>query len=303
MLGGIIMDFSQDNWNNIRDYLYKSFSIKLDSDDDSENEALNKNPKGKEKLTDSKAIYKEKNIEQVTSKKGSSSGSEIKPSKEKKDPSWIAAISQEKTLEELENIVIISIAAKEIREDTIVSTNNILGLSGQLKNLVNLENKLKTWNVDSPGDTINAIIPFAQNKATIFSKFLTTDTEWIRCRALNMQDENKHQVKDLLINTEKERDKYKAKLVNIPKHENVTTQAKVFFSILNEQIKSVNKDLNTANEIVMKDLKASDFCKLNHEDSKNLIKALNDHSNARKEFNINANKVKKLLGEVINRRN
>jgi len=68
----------------MRDYFYKSITIKLDSDDDSGNESLNNNPKGKEKLTDSKAIYKDKSVEQATSKKGSSSGSEVKLSKEKK---------------------------------------------------------------------------------------------------------------------------------------------------------------------------------------------------------------------------
>lgn len=265
-LGGILMDFTHDNWNNMRDYFYKSISIKLDSDDDSGNEALNKNPKGKEKLTDSKALYKDKTIEQIT------------------------------------NIALITIAAQEIREDTLVSTNNILGLSGQLKKFASLENT-KTWNIDSPEDTKKAILPLAQENALIYSKFLTSDSAWIKARAINLQDENKIKVRDMLINVDKGRQNYMDKLKNIPKLENVTTQTKVFFSALNEQIKSVNKDLNIATDIVTKDLKASDFCKLNHEDCKNLIKALNDHSNARKEFNIQANKVKKLLGEVINKRN
>jgi hypothetical protein len=301
-LGGILMSFTQDNWDNMRDYFYKSITIKLDSDDDSGNESLNNNPKGKEKLTDSKAIYKDKSVEQATSKKGSSSGSEVKLSKEKKDPNWIAAISEEKTLEQAKNIAIISLAAHEIREDTLVSTKNILGLSGQLKMFASVETA-KTWNIDSPVDTNKAIIPLAQEQAKIFSKYVTSDSLWLKSRAINLEAENKIKVDGLLIDADKERGKYLTKLGNIPKHENPSTQAKLFYAALNEQMKSVNKHLNIASDIVIKDLKTSDFCKLNHEDCKNLIKALNDHSNARKEFNLQANNLKKVLGEVINRRN
>jgi hypothetical protein len=71
---------------------------------------------------------------------------------------------------------------------------------------------------------------------------------------------------------------------------------------LNEQRNSLNKEINKANDIVLKDLKASPFCTIDHEDSKNLVKTLKEFSNAKKEFNIQDSNLKKKIGEVINRR-
>jgi hypothetical protein len=87
------------------------------------------------------------------------------------------------------------------------------------------------------------------------------------------------------------------------KHESETTQVKVFYAALNEQKKAVNKELNIATEIIIKDLKASTFCTTEHEDCKNLVRTLKEFSDARKEFHIQDNKWKSAMGEVINRRN
>ena len=118
-----------------------------------------------------------------------------------------------------------------------------------------------------------------------------------------MEPENKIKVEEALTNANKERAKYMSKLDDVKKHPNLSIQTKLFYSILNEEIKSVNKNLNMANDLVIKDLKSSAFCKLNNEDSKKLVKALNDHTNARKELNLQISKLKRTLGEVINKRN
>jgi uncharacterized protein YfbU (UPF0304 family) len=64
----------------------------------------------------------------------------------------------------------------------------------------------------------------------------------------------------------------------------------------------VNKELNKADEIILKDLKASSFCRLKDSECKNLIKTLNSYTEAKTQFNNQDSKLKKLLGEVINKK-
>jgi hypothetical protein len=108
---------------------------------------------------------------------------------------------------------------------------------------------------------------------------------------------------DAIANMEIAREKYLSAISNVSIHQDATTQAKVYYAALNEQRNSVNKELNKANDIILKDLKASPFCTTNHDDCKNLVRTLKDYSNAKKEFNIQDSNLKKKLGEVINRRN
>jgi hypothetical protein len=65
----------------------------------------------------------------------------------------------------------------------------------------------------------------------------------------------------------------------------------------------VNKELNKADDIILKDLKASPFCTGAHDDCKNLVRTLKDFSNAKIEFNTQDSNLKKKVGEIINRRN
>ena len=291
-LGGIILGFFQDNWNNMWGYLHKSIIIRLDSeDDDSENEALKNYRKGKDKLRDnnisSKATDKEKNPEQVTSKKGSSSssGGEIQTSRE----------------ELLDRIATYSLAASEIAEDTKGYSNNFLALAEGFKRFNTLE--LGILNMNNTTEVEKVFIPLLKEQGTCYSKYQTSLTLWIKSRAINLQPENKTKVMDAIANMEIARDKYLSVIRNIGLHQDATTQAKVYYAALNEQRNSVNKELNKANDIVLKDIKASPFCITNHEDCKNLVRTLKDYSNAKKEFNIQDSNLKKKLGEVINRRN
>ena len=100
-LGGILLSFFQDNWNNIWDSLYKRITIRLDSeDDDSGNEGSKIYPKDK---------------------KGSSldSGPETKLSKK----------------ELIEHMVLSSLAAREIGEDTKEYTQKFLTSAEELKRI------------------------------------------------------------------------------------------------------------------------------------------------------------------------
>jgi uncharacterized FlgJ-related protein len=98
------------------------------------------------------------------------------------------------------------------------------------------------------------------------------------------------------------REKYISATKDVGKLQDATTQAKVYYAALNEQRNSTNKELNKAEEIILKDLKASPFCTIDHEDCKNLVKTIKDYSKARIEFNTQDNNLKKKLGEVINKK-
>lgn len=290
-LGGILLSFFQDNWNNMWGYFHKSIIIRLDSEDeDSGNEALKNNPKGKDKLTDSnvsKVPDKEKSIEQVTSKKVSSSGSagEIQTSRE----------------ELLHRIATYSLAAHDIAKDTKEYSNNFLALAEGFKRFNTLD--LGKLNMNNKNEVEKFFIPLLTEQGSCYSKYQSSLTLWIRSRAINLQPENKTKVMDAIANMEIAREKYLSAISNVSIHQDATTQAKVYYAALNEQRNSVNKELNKANDIILKDLKASPFCTTNHDDCKNLVRTLKDYSNAKKEFNIQDSNLKKKLGEVINRRN
>jgi hypothetical protein len=100
---------------------------------------------------------------------------------------------------------------------------------------------------------------------------------------------------------EKARQKYLSAIEAVAKHEDGTTQAKVYYAALNEQRNSMNKELNKVDDIVLKDLKTSPFCKLDHDDCRNLVKTLKDYSNAKKEFITQDGNLRRKLGEVINK--
>jgi len=290
-LGGVIIHFFQDNWNNMWDSLRKNFTIKLDSgDEDSGDEGLKNSSKGKDKLTDSntssKAIDKGKKPEEVTSKKGSPSGSgrEI-------------IISREA----LVNLLVkYPLMAHEIAEDTKTYIENITEFGKSLENFNNLEfNKLNIYNT---ADADKFFLPLLQEHGKLYSRYLTSRSSWIISRAVNLQSENKTQVEDAIARMKIARDKFMFKLDDVSKHEDTTTQIKLFYAILNEQRNSLNKEFNKADDIIFKDLRASSFCTFKHKDCKNLVKILNDYTNAKIKFNIQDSILKKKIGEAINRK-
>ena len=297
LLGGIILSFFQDNWNNMWDYIHKSITIRLDSEDEDSGNEVSKNlQKGKDKLTDSnissKVADKEKSVTEVASTEvasteGSSSGSTSR-----------ILIS----IDDLAHVIATyGLAADEIAKDTKSYTSDLSVLAELVGNFNTLGVNL--LDMKKPGEVEKAIIPLLQEHGSTYSKYQNRLVLWIKSRAINLEDENKIKVKDAIANAEIARDKYLSVVHSIDTHNSATTQAKVYYAALNEQRKSVNKELNKATDIVLKDLKASPFCAIKGKESKNLINTLKDFSNVKKEFNTQDNYLKKKIGEVINKRN
>lgn len=291
ILGGFIMIFFQDNWNNMLDYLHKIFTIKLDSEDeDSVDDTLKNSRKGKDKLTDSnisnKTMDKGNNPEQVTTKKDSlSSGDEIKNQRE----ALIDFLAKH------------SIAAHEIDEDTKSYIATMLSLGKDVKMFSTLE--IDKRNLNDSNDAENLFVPLLKHHGIMYSSHQTSRLAWIKSRTINLQPENKFKVNEAITNMQIAREKYLSAISNIGRHENTATQAKVYYAALNEQRNSVNKELNKADDIILKDLKASPFCTIDDKYCKDLVRTLKDYSNAKKEFNIQDSNLKKKIGEVINKRN
>lgn len=290
ILGGFIMIFFQDNWNNMLDYLHKMFTIKLDSEDeDSVDETLKNSRKGKDKLTDSnisnKIMDKGNNPEQITTKKDSlSSGDEIKNQRE----ALIDFMAKH------------SVAAHEIDEDTKSYIATMLSLGKDVKMFSTLE--IDKRNLNDSIDAENLFVPLLKHHGTMYSSHQTSRLAWIKSRAINLQPENKIKVNEAITNMQIAREKYLSAISKLGKHENTATQAKVYYAALNEQRNSVNKELNKADDIILKDLKASPFCTIDDKYCKDLVRTLKDYSNAKKEFNIQDSNLKKKIGEVINKR-
>lgn len=289
ILGNIIIIFFQDNWNNMWDYLHKSLVLRLDSgDEDSGNEGLKSSRK--EKLTDSnnnKAIDKGKSLEQIISKQELPITFEGRTIETKKELSDFMAV--------------IMTVAYEISLDTKNASNSLLKLGDSLKSLGVFE--FEKLNIHNPVDVEAFFIKFFQEHGKTYNNAQMTRSIWIKARSLNLLPENRVEIENHLKNLEAIKEKYISKISGLGNHQDPTTQVKLFYSALNEKRNLINKELNKADDIIFKDLKKSAFCTLSNEDSKNLVKTLRDYTNAKYEFNTQDNKLKKRLGEVINKKN
>jgi hypothetical protein len=121
-------------------------------------------------------------------------------------------------------------------------------------------------------------------------------------RAANLEPENKTKVLEVKAKMEVARKKYLDVIGELDKYKDTTTQVKVYFAALNEQRNSVFKEFNKADDIIIKDLKASPFCRIDHDDCKNLVTTLKEYSNAKREFITQDSILKSKISEVINRK-
>jgi hypothetical protein len=302
-LGGIIMVFIQDNWNNMWDYLYNSFTMKFDSgDENSGDEAIKKSLKGKDKITDSninnKAIDKnleeevtkkeDKNLEEVTKKEELSSGSS----------SNIKLPSKPKLT--LDEIVQSTIIAGETAADTKDSADRIREVAKAISKYTILD--LNKIDINNKKDVDTFFIDLLKQHGILYSHYTVYRDTWIKCRLANLTFENTSKVKEGINKYVQAREKYLSAIGTLDNHESVITQAKVYYSILNEQRNVVNKELNEVEEIILKDLRQSPFCTTHHEDCKKLVRSLLDYNNAKKEFNTQDSLLKKKIGEAINKK-
>ena len=145
---------------------------------------------------------------------------------------------------------------------------------------------LAILSIKKPMDVEKIFIPLLLEHGTTYSKYQTSLSYWIKSRAVNLEPQNQSTVRDTLANIQMAREKYISAIDKVANHRDTITQAKTYYAALNEQRNSVNKELNKASDIVLKDLKASTFCTTKHEDCKDLVRILKDYSNAKKEFNI-----------------
>lgn len=273
------------------EYLQKYFIFRLDSDDeDSGNEQLKNS--GKEKLKDnsinSNLIDKNKNLEEVT-------GNKVLP---------LNLDSEEGYKNEKSKLIDLwtktSLTAQVLSEDTKNYIKNNLALSVNMGRLVTLD--LSVLSVNNFDHVNNVFITLLMEHGSTYSKFEKSRLCWIASRSVNLQPENLTKVREHINNVEVARNKYISSVKDVGKHKDPTTQVKIFYATLNHHRNIVNKELNKADEIILKDLKQSPFCRLKDSECKNLVKILNSYTEAKVQFNNEDSKLKKSLGEAINKK-
>lgn len=297
LFGSIIMVFIQDNWNIMWDYFPKSITMKFDSGDESSgDEAIKKSWKGKDKLTDSnsnitsKAVDKGKNPDEVLEKGlPSDSSSEI---------AWVKFEGVDKL--SIKEQVLSSLTAKELREDTEAACTVMSKITKQSSDYTTIN--LDKINANDVTHVDTFFTAFLQQHATLFSHYLNTRDTWIQCRVINVDPEVRTKVWECINNKTKAREKYISTIKDLSRHKSSITQAKVFFGAFNEHKNIINKELNKAEELIIKDLKKGPFCLVDHPDCKNLVKSLKDYAKAKEAFNSQDNYLKKKIGEIINRK-
>lgn len=201
---------------------------------------------------------------------------------------------------DVEQSVLISIAAGEMAENNKDYIKNVSALSQQVKNFSNLE--MKGWNVHNAQDANKAFIPLLQEHAKMFREYCVERQRWLITRAHNLEPQNKILVYEAIAKIHLARDKYNAALEPITSHSDPSVQIKIFYAALNEQRNLMNKEFNKADDIIYKDLKKSPFCTGDHEDSKTLVRTLTDYTKAKIEFNKNDSNLKKKIGELIQKK-
>lgn len=287
-LGSLILIFFSDNWKNICNYLDKSFVILADSgDEDSDNESFKSSRKGS--LPD--------NNKAPTPDKGKT------PEQGLNKPLWPLVFEGEtmETRKDLtDHLTLIMMGAYEVAEDTNRAGDSLVGIAGVLKKLGQID--FEKLSAQNKSDVENFFTRYLQEQGKMYSNAQTTRKTWINARSINLLPENQVEVQKHIKNLEPIREKYISKLQSLSKHPDSITQLRLYYSALNEQRSLMNKELNKADDIVFKDIKKSAFCTIGNDDSKKLIKALQDYTNAKLKFTTQDNDLKKRLGEVINKK-
>jgi hypothetical protein len=293
-LGAILMIFFKDNINNIWEFCHNSLTLKFDSgDENSGDEGLsNRKDKGKGKLI-------EKSISsQATDNEGSS--------KQTIDQETSSNLSEEEKQKKIEKQKLVqyifesSLAAYEINKDTqnYIDNYSALGKGLGIFDTLNFE----ILNINNKNDVEKFFITLLQHHGSMYTNYHKSRSGWVLSRSINLQPENYKIVKNHLDNVDIAFAKYLSAIRTLDNYPDVTAQAKIYYAALNQERNTISKELNKADEIIFKDLKNSRFCNVDHKDCRNLKKMLENYNKAKLEFNTIDAKLKKKLGEAINKK-
>jgi hypothetical protein len=192
-----------------------------------------------------------------------------------------------------------SIVAGELSKDTHEATKALLKVAQQIEDSKVLD--LKKININDPTHADVFGIGYLKRFAGLYTSSLKIRIEWLTTRLVNLDIQGRSKVATHLIKIEDIRDKYENSVRNIKSDLSPVSQAKVFFSLYNEQRRLVNKELIGAEVISINGLKTGPFCKVDHKDSKDFLKSLKDYNNSIEKFKAEDNYLKKKISEMMNK--
>jgi len=270
-----------------------SLSIKLDSgDENSDDENIKKSWKGKDKLIDSNTSTQESDKKLTVEERAAN-----------KYLKRLVAVPSVNfvTVDQLslDEKVRASIVAGELSKDTHEATKALLKVAQQIEDSKVLDLNKININDSTHADMFG--IGYLKRFAGLYTSSLKIRIEWLTTRLVNLDTQGRSKVATHLIKIEDIRDKYENSVRNIKSDLSPVSQAKVFFSLYNEQRRLVNKELIGAEVISINGLKTGPFCKVDHKDSKDFLKSLKDYNNSIEKFKAEDNYLKKKISEMMNK--
>ena len=305
IFGGWFMVLLQDNYYTFMSkYLPKSFILNLDSGDESEDKAgLKKSWKGKNKITDSD----NNNTTSGSSTQVNLEGVELSLSQRaiNKYINKVASMDMQRVNFEsvdkltLDERVLSSMVAKELSKDTKLAAKVLMDIGKQVEDSRIID--LSKIDINDKLAANKFVIGFLDRHARLYSNHLNIRFQWLECRLVNMAIEDRQKVAEHLIKIDDFNKKFLSSIIKIQSHSNPSTQAKVFFSLFNEQRKLINRELLQAEDITIKHLKRGPFCLVNDPDCKEFISSLKEYNKAKEKFSSHDNYLKKKIGEMVNK--
>ena len=294
ILGSWILIIFQDNWNiKFSDFYSNSLSIKLDSgDENSDDENIKKSWKGKDKIGDSNTSTQESDKKLTIEERAANKYLKMLVATPTVNFITVDQLS-------LDEKIKASIVAGELSKDTYEASKALLKVAQQIEDSKVLD--LNKININDPTHADMFGIGYLRRFARLYTSSLNIRIEWLTTRLVNLDTQGRSKVAIHLVKIEDIRDKYENSVRNINSDLSPVSQAKVFFSLYNEQRKLVNKELIGAEVISIKGLKTGPFCKIDHQDSKDFLKSLKDYNNSIEKFKAEDNYLKKKISEMMNK--
>jgi hypothetical protein len=192
-----------------------------------------------------------------------------------------------------------SIVAGELSKDTIEASNALLKVAKQVEDSKALD--LNKININDPKHADIFGIGYLKRFAGLYTSSLKIRVEWLTTRLVNLDSDGRSKVAIHLIKIEDIRVNYQNSIRKINSDLSPVSQAKVFYSLFNEQRRLVNKELSGAETIGIKGLKTGPFCLVDHQDSKDFVKSLKDYNKSIEKFKAEDNYLKKKISDMMNK--
>lgn len=140
------------------------------------------------------------------------------------------------------------------------------------------------------------LVEILKDQSNNFTKCVNIRMSWVQARSVNCLVENQSEIRQIHTNLLEIQKNYWSKLKDISKIDNEVKQAKELYANLNHYRNLALKELNKADEIILKDIRTSDLNK--YPELKKVLNA--EYTQAKKEFNTQDGYLRMRISEILN---